>query len=57
MEQVYGDLDDIDDVGCCFSINFTDHLQLLDTILQRLQANCFTINPFKCEWAVSGTDW
>ena len=59
MEQILSDLDDveiyIDDVGC-FSMNFSDHLHLLDTILHRLQANGFTINPSKCEWAVQETD-
>ena len=42
MEQILSDLDDveiyIDDVGC-FSMNFSDHLHLLDTILYRLQIN------------------
>ena len=60
MEQILSDLDDveiyIDDVGC-FSMNFPDHIHLLDTILHRLQANGFTINPSKCEWAVQETDW
>ena len=60
MEQILSDLDDveiyIDDVGC-FSMNFSDHLHLLDTILYRLQINDFTINPSKCEWAVQETDW
>ena len=60
MEQILSDLDDveiyIDDVGC-FSMNFSDHIHLLDTILHRLQANGFTINPSKCEWAVQETYW
>ena len=46
----------IDDVGC-FSMNFSDRLHLLDTILHRLQTNGFTINPSKCEWAVQETGW
>jgi hypothetical protein len=47
----------IDDVGCV-SMNFSDDIpHLLDTILHRLQANGFTINPYKCEWAVQETDW
>ena len=60
MEQILSDLDDVeiytDDVGC-FSMNFSYHLHLLDTILHRLQANGFTINPSKYEWAVQETDW
>jgi len=60
MEQILSDLDDveiyIDYVGC-FSMNFPDHIHLLDTILHRLQANGFTSNPSKCVWAVQETDW
>jgi hypothetical protein len=60
MEQILSDLDDveiyIDYVGC-FSMNFPDHIHLLDTILHRLQKNGFTIDPSKCEWAVQETDW
>ena len=48
MEQIISDLDDVEiyihDAGC-FSMNFSDHLHLLDTFLLRLQTNGFTINP------------
>ena len=61
MEQVLSDEDDvdiyIDDVGSCFPMNFQDHMHSLDTILTRLQANVFTVNPIKCEWVVQETDW
>ena len=60
MENIFRDLDDcdcyIDDVGC-FSQNYDDHIKLLDTVLERLKINGFTINPLKCEWAVKETDW
>jgi hypothetical protein len=46
----------IDDVGT-FTNSWQKHLQVLDVVLSRLQANNFTINPLKCEWAVQETDF
>ena len=59
IEAVLGDLDCekfIDDVGC-FSLTWDDHVQLLDSILSRLDSAGFTINPLKCEWGVKETDF
>lgn len=52
MEEVMRGLDDvdtyIDDIGA-FLDSWEDHLKLLDTVLNRLQVNGFTVNPWKCE--------
>ncbi len=42
---------------CAFSHSWDDHMELLSTILTKLQDNKFTINPLKCEWSVKETDW
>ena len=46
----------IDDVGA-FSKDWNHHIQLLTDILHCLRENGFTINPSKCEWAITETDW
>lgn len=65
MEQVLRGIEDsdfggaevyIDDIGA-FSKSWTHHMNLLSQILTRLEENGFTVNPLKCEWAVSETDW
>lgn len=60
MEDLFRDVEDsdvfIDDIGN-FSQTWEDHLQLLHKVLTILQDNGFTVNPRKCEWAVSETDW
>ena len=60
MENIFRDVDDAEvytnDVGA-FSKDWQHHIQLIDTILQKLQENGSTINPLKCEWDVQETDW
>ena len=61
MEQVLKDLDEleiqIDDVACFPLVLMIICIKMLDTIFTRLQANGFTINTSKCEWAIQETDW
>ena len=60
MENLFRDLDDVeiyvDDIGC-FSSTYSTHIKTFDIILTRLEQNGFTVNPFKCKWAVKETDW
>jgi hypothetical protein len=52
MENIFCDINDaevyIDNIGV-FSPNWEHHLQLLRTILTKLQENGFTVNPLKCD--------
>ena len=60
MESLFNDLETvkvyIDGVGC-FLHHFDEHLQTLSIVLTRLEENGSTVNPAKCEWAVTETDW
>ena len=60
MHDTFADMEDVefymDNIGC-FSDSWNEHLQLLKTVLQRLQSVGLTINPLKCEWAVEETDF
>jgi hypothetical protein len=60
MENIFRNIDDaevyIENISA-FSPNWEHHLQLLRTILAKLQENGFTVNPLKCDWAVEEMDW
>ena len=59
MEEILGDLDIevyIDDIAIC-SNDYDEHMQKINTVLQRLESTGFKINPLKCEWCVSETDY
>ena len=59
IESILKDLDVecyIDDGGI-FSNDYTEHLQTISKVLQRLQDNGLKVNPTKCEWAVQETDF
>ncbi|CAJ1956063.1 unnamed protein product [Cylindrotheca closterium] len=45
----------IDDVGL-FSNSYEEHMELIKTVVERLQEAGFKINPLKCEWCVQETD-
>jgi hypothetical protein len=47
----------LDDIGTFCPTTWEHHLELLKTVLTRLQENSFTVNPSKCEWGVKETDW
>ncbi|KAL7474192.1 hypothetical protein ACHAW6_000182 [Cyclotella cf. meneghiniana] len=59
MESIISGIDDvdvnIDDVGT-FSKDLDHQVQLLATILHHPHKNKFTINLFKCKWAIKETD-
>jgi Reverse transcriptase (RNA-dependent DNA polymerase) len=60
MEDLYRNFNEvdiyIDDIGV-FSNDWDTHCVSLTRILNVLEANNFTVNPHKCEWAVQETDW
>ena len=60
MEEVLRGIDNLviylDDIKITH-LDWNDHLVCLRLVLQRLLDNVFTVNPIKCEWAVSETDF
>jgi len=47
----------IDDIGIFTSSSFHNHLTVVSEVLLRLESSGFTVNPSKCAWAVSSTDY
>ena len=47
----------LDDVGVWTEGSFRDHLDTIDTLLDRFQKYNMKCNPLKCEWAVKETDF
>ncbi len=60
MEEVFCDVKDTgiyhDNIGA-LSFTWEYHILLLDKNLHRLEANGFTVNPLKYEWATQETNW
>ncbi len=59
IENIFRDVAEvevyIDDIGV-FSDSWEQHLAVLCIVFQKLQKNCLTVNPLKCECAVKETD-
>ena len=47
----------INDIGIFTQGLFLEHVLAVTEILQRLEDTGFTVNPLKCEWAVTSTEY
>ncbi len=47
----------IDDIGIFTTGSFEHHLNIVSQVLLRLEESGFTVNPIKCAWAVTSTDY
>ena len=47
----------IDDIGIFSHSSCHDHLHKVQQVLLRLERNGFTVNPLKCEWATTTTEY
>jgi hypothetical protein len=60
MEDIFRQFEEvdvyIDDIGV-FSQQWQSHCASLQKILALLELNNFIVNPYKCEWGVTETDW
>ena len=46
----------INDVGIWIKGAFSEHLDVLDAVLDRISNNNMKCNPLKCDWSVQETD-
>jgi Reverse transcriptase (RNA-dependent DNA polymerase) len=59
IEKVLGGLDVdvyIDDIAI-FNDTYDEHMELVSKALSRLESKGFKVNPLKCKWAVTETDF
>ena len=61
MHPLFADLHNvecfIDDIDIFSLGSYSEHLSHIHQILLRLERNGFTVNPFKCDWAVQTTEY
>ena len=61
MHPLFSDLPNvesfIDDIGIFSLGSFPDHISQIYQVLLRLERNGFIVNPLKCDWAVTTTEY
>ena len=61
MHPLFSDLPNVecflDDIGIFSLGSFADQISQIHQVLLRLERNGFTVNPLKCDWAVTTTEY